>query len=144
MACHPENDVQGSGDLLQALSNSGEQSYMKGMKTLEINPRHPLIAELKRQVSYACTSIRGGPESSLQVNRTHVLPRRPYKGAARFVQPYLTSVQCLLSLRSEQCVSFTPCFPGYDLGAGRADLLYQATFTTRMMRDCNRELGVEP
>lgn len=39
------------GDLLQALSNSGEQSYMKGMKTLEINPRHPLIAELKRQVS---------------------------------------------------------------------------------------------
>ena len=36
--------------VLQALSNSGEQSYMKGMKTLEINPRHPLIQELKRQV----------------------------------------------------------------------------------------------
>ncbi|CAK0784732.1 hypothetical protein CVIRNUC_007936 [Coccomyxa viridis] len=34
----------------QALSNSGEQSYMKGQKTLEINPRHPLIQELKRQV----------------------------------------------------------------------------------------------
>ena len=37
---------------LQALSNSGEQSYMKGMKTLEINPRHPLIVELKRQVIF--------------------------------------------------------------------------------------------
>ena len=36
---------------VQALSNSGEQSYMKGQKTLEINPRHPLIQELKRQVT---------------------------------------------------------------------------------------------
>ena len=25
---------------------------MKGMKTLEINPRHPLIQELKRQVTH--------------------------------------------------------------------------------------------
>lgn len=27
---------------------------MKGMKTLEINPRHPLIVELKRQVIFGC------------------------------------------------------------------------------------------
>lgn len=34
----------------QALGDTGDRSYMKGMKTLEINPRHPLILELKRQV----------------------------------------------------------------------------------------------
>ncbi|CAL8462785.1 g2318 [Coccomyxa elongata] len=33
----------------QALGDTGDRSYMKGMKTLEINPRHPLILELKRQ-----------------------------------------------------------------------------------------------
>ena len=46
---------------------------MKGMKTLEINPRHPLIVELKRQVQFchwmrsavpticvACSLIIGG------------------------------------------------------------------------------------
>lgn len=42
---------------MQALSNSGEQSYMKGMKTLEINPRHPLIQELKRQVKTHFTRL---------------------------------------------------------------------------------------
>ena len=43
----------------QALSSSGEQSYMKGMKTLEINPRHPLIVELKRQV-HSCHWMHTG------------------------------------------------------------------------------------
>ncbi|EIE27138.1 heat shock protein Hsp90 [Coccomyxa subellipsoidea C-169] len=33
----------------QALGDTADRSYMKGMKTLEINPRHPLVLELKRQ-----------------------------------------------------------------------------------------------
>lgn len=42
----------------QALGDTGDRSYMKGMKTLEINPRHPLILELKRQVglNFICIS----------------------------------------------------------------------------------------
>ena len=27
-----------------------DKSYMKGQKTLEINPRHPIVQELRRQV----------------------------------------------------------------------------------------------
>ena len=34
----------------QALSSDGRASYMKGRKTLEINPRHPLIRELRERV----------------------------------------------------------------------------------------------
>ena len=33
----------------QALSDGQQQSYMKGMKTLEVNPHHPLIQQLKAQ-----------------------------------------------------------------------------------------------
>jgi len=29
----------------QALGDSSEQSYMKGRKTLEVNPRHPIVRE---------------------------------------------------------------------------------------------------
>jgi hypothetical protein len=36
--------------MLQALSDGGDRNYMRAMKTLEINPRHPLVLELKRQV----------------------------------------------------------------------------------------------
>jgi HSP90 family molecular chaperone len=38
---------------LQAMGDSEKQSYMRGQKTLEINPYHPLIQELK-------TKVRGG------------------------------------------------------------------------------------
>ena len=34
----------------QALSDSSKQSYMKGRKTLEINPRHPIIKQLREMV----------------------------------------------------------------------------------------------
>lgn len=34
----------------QALTDSSKQSYMKGRRTLEINPRHPLIKELRALV----------------------------------------------------------------------------------------------
>lgn len=34
----------------QALGDSGERGYMKGMKTLEVNPRHPLIEQLRVKV----------------------------------------------------------------------------------------------
>lgn len=34
----------------QALSDSSKQSYMKGRRTLEINPRHPIVKELKSLV----------------------------------------------------------------------------------------------
>lgn len=36
--------------LVQAMSDGADRSYMKAMKTLEVNPRHPLVQELKRQV----------------------------------------------------------------------------------------------
>ena len=35
---------------LQAMGDSEKQSYMRGQKTLEINPYHPLIQELKMKV----------------------------------------------------------------------------------------------
>ena len=34
----------------QAMGDSGERNFMKGIKTLEINPRHPLIQELRTKV----------------------------------------------------------------------------------------------
>jgi len=34
----------------QALSGDGRSSYMKGRKTLEINPRHPIIKELNQRI----------------------------------------------------------------------------------------------
>merc|ERR1719499_369000 len=34
----------------QAMADNDKQSYMKGRKTLEINPKHPMIAKLKEQV----------------------------------------------------------------------------------------------
>ena len=34
----------------QALGDTQERAFMKGMKTLEINPRHPLIEELRIKV----------------------------------------------------------------------------------------------
>merc|ERR1712060_622565 len=34
----------------QALSDDSRQSYMKGKKTLEINPRHPIITAIKEKV----------------------------------------------------------------------------------------------
>ena len=40
----------------QALGDNADRSYLKGMKTLEINPRHPLVLELKRQVSLNFTA----------------------------------------------------------------------------------------
>jgi len=35
----------------QAMNDQDKQSYMKGKKTLEINPRHPIIKELLKQVT---------------------------------------------------------------------------------------------
>eukprot|EP00959_Pyramimonas_sp_CCMP1952_P105080 2196567-Pyramimonas_sp.AAC.1 len=35
----------------QALAADGKASYMKGRRTLEINPRHPIIKELKARVA---------------------------------------------------------------------------------------------
>ena len=35
---------------VQALSDNADKGYMKGMKTLEINPRHPLVEKLRVQV----------------------------------------------------------------------------------------------
>ena len=35
---------------VQALGENAQQSYMKGMKTLEVNPHHPLIQGLLKQV----------------------------------------------------------------------------------------------
>ena len=32
---------------MQALASGDDRGYMKGMKTLEVNPRHPLVQELK-------------------------------------------------------------------------------------------------
>ena len=37
----------------QALSDNAEKGYMKGMRTLEINPRHPLVERLREQVGPA-------------------------------------------------------------------------------------------
>ncbi len=45
----------------QALGESQQQSYMKGMKTLEVNPHHPLIQGLLKQVppaACACGVLR--------------------------------------------------------------------------------------
>ena len=38
---------------LQALAGE-DKGYMKGQKTLEINPRHPIVQELRRQVAPPC------------------------------------------------------------------------------------------
>ena len=35
----------------QALGENAQQGYMKGMKTLEVNPNHPLIQGLLKQVA---------------------------------------------------------------------------------------------
>ena len=52
MLIHPHSPVQALSD------ENAKQSYMKGKKTLEINPRHPLIKELKNKAA-------GGPEDEL-------------------------------------------------------------------------------
>jgi HSP90 family molecular chaperone len=49
----------------QALGDTADRSYMKGMKTLEINPRHPLILELKRQVSSCCIGLNSSLYSAI-------------------------------------------------------------------------------
>ena len=41
----------------QALAGE-DKGYMKGQKTLEINPRHPIVQELRRQVSPSSASAR--------------------------------------------------------------------------------------
>ncbi len=45
-------DLHGS----QAMGDSDKQSYMRGQKTLEINPYHPLIQELKLKVQLCSMS----------------------------------------------------------------------------------------
>ena len=35
---------------VQAMGDADKQAYMRGQKTLEINPYHPLIQELKAKV----------------------------------------------------------------------------------------------
>ena len=37
----------------QAFSDPSRAQYMNSQKTMEINPRHPIIAELNRQVGFA-------------------------------------------------------------------------------------------
>jgi HSP90 family molecular chaperone len=38
----------------QAFSDPSKSSYMRGQRTLEINPRHPLIKSLKEKVGGGC------------------------------------------------------------------------------------------
>lgn len=35
----------------QTLSDAGKQAYMRGKRVLEINPRHPIIKELRERVA---------------------------------------------------------------------------------------------
>jgi heat shock protein beta len=35
----------------QTLSDSSKQAYMRGKRVLEINPRHPIIKELRDKVA---------------------------------------------------------------------------------------------
>lgn len=46
----------------QAFSDPSKSSYMQSPKTMEINPRHPIIAELNR----ALTAADGEPDESIQ------------------------------------------------------------------------------
>ena len=41
---------------LQALSDNADKGYMRGMKTLEINPRHPLVERLREKACACCGS----------------------------------------------------------------------------------------
>lgn len=45
MTCSRKPNTQ--ADALQALGDAERQSYMKGKRILEINPRHPLIQQVK-------------------------------------------------------------------------------------------------
>ena len=40
------------------MGDSEKQSYMRGQKTLEINPYHPLIQELKTKVHFGAECAR--------------------------------------------------------------------------------------
>ena len=44
----------------QALGDPNKQSYMKGKRVLEVNPRHPLIKQLKEMVANDPEVRRGG------------------------------------------------------------------------------------
>lgn len=45
----------------QTLGDQERSKYMRGQRTLEINPRHPLIRELKAQVLMLCSAVHAVP-----------------------------------------------------------------------------------
>ena len=48
--CKDPCDLTALAPSLQAMGDSEKQGMMRGQKTLEINPYHPLIQELKAKV----------------------------------------------------------------------------------------------
>ncbi|GBG82260.1 hypothetical protein CBR_g34543 [Chara braunii] len=72
----------------QALSDESKQSYMKGRRTLEINPRHPLVKQLKEKVAEDPDDVNAKASARLMFDaallESGFLLEEPKDFAARF------------------------------------------------------------